>query len=165
MFCSKRRFPPKTPLSLWMMPGWGIEVVSILELPYAGEPFPGYGRINHTRGVLDVAVKQDWHDWRGALQHMKGFDVIHTPGRPTWVRPAAIPASGRACVTTSIHYTRATSLCVSGRFRKGLTTRARTSTSRSSNVGPVRSADDEDQARESYWKDMLLTRHFGLNRN
>lgn len=45
-----------------------IGVVSVLELPFAGEPFPGHDSINHTLGVLEVAVKQDWHDWRGALQ-------------------------------------------------------------------------------------------------
>jgi hypothetical protein len=33
-----------------------IEVVSILELPYAGEPFPGHDRLIHTLGLLEVAV-------------------------------------------------------------------------------------------------------------
>lgn len=35
-----------------------IEVVSILSLPYAGEPFPGHGRINHSFGVLETAHGQ-----------------------------------------------------------------------------------------------------------
>src|SRR6185436_19158607 len=54
-----------------------IEVVSVLDQPYAGEPFPGHDQINHTLGTLEVAVEHDWHDWRGALQHMKGVYVIH----------------------------------------------------------------------------------------
>jgi hypothetical protein len=35
-----------------------IEVVSVLERPYAGERFPGHDRFNHTLGVLEVAVRQ-----------------------------------------------------------------------------------------------------------
>jgi hypothetical protein len=50
-----------------------MKVVSVLELPHEGEPFPGHDRINHTLGVLEVDVRQDWQDWRGALQHMKGY--------------------------------------------------------------------------------------------
>lgn len=42
-----------------------IEVVSISKLPYTGEPFPGHDQINHTLGVLETAVTQEWNDWRG----------------------------------------------------------------------------------------------------
>jgi hypothetical protein len=44
-----------------------IQVVSILEQPYAGEAFPGHDQINDTLGVPEVAIKQDWHDWRESL--------------------------------------------------------------------------------------------------
>jgi hypothetical protein len=57
----------------------GIDVASILEQPYAGEPFPGH--VNHTLGELEVAIKQDWPDWRGALQHM-GRHLASGPHRP-----------------------------------------------------------------------------------
>jgi hypothetical protein len=54
-----------------------MDVVSVLDTPYAGEPFPGHDRIHHSLGVLETAVKQDWHDWRGALQFTKDVYVIH----------------------------------------------------------------------------------------
>lgn len=72
-----------------------IEVVSILEQPYAGETFPGHDQTNHTLWVLEVAVKQDWHAWRGALQHMKGVYVIHD-------QETGEPYVGSACGDTGI---------------------------------------------------------------
>ena len=54
-----------------------MAVAAVLEKPYSGEPFPGHHRINHTFDVLAAAVTQNWQDWRGALQYLKGVYVIH----------------------------------------------------------------------------------------
>lgn len=144
-----------------------IEVVSVLEQPYAGEPFPGHDRINHTLRELEVAVKQDWHDWRGALQHMKGVYVIHDveTGEP-YVGSASGDTGiwARLCqYVDSLHggnvglrelvgqegpeYARAN-------LRFALL-----------EFWSMRTGDDHVLARESYWKDVLLSRKFGLNRN
>lgn len=52
-------------------------VHSILEHPYAGEPFPGLDEIDHSLGALAVVVKQKREDWRAPLQTLKGVYVIH----------------------------------------------------------------------------------------
>lgn len=144
-----------------------IEVVSILEQPYAGEAFPGHDRINHTLGDLEVAVRQDWHDWRGALQHMKGVYVIHD-------QETGKPYVGSACGDTGIW----ARVCQYVDSLHGGNTALRELVGQK---GPeyartnlrfallefwsMRTADEHVLARESYWKEVLLSRKFGLNRN
>lgn len=54
-----------------------MTVSSILEEPFAGDPFPGHDRINHSLADLQVVVSQARADWRIALASMKGVYVIH----------------------------------------------------------------------------------------
>ncbi len=63
---------------------YGMEVVEVLPVRYAGEPFPGHDGINHSLRQLGVVFSQQRADWRGALEHMKGVYVIHdrTSGKP-----------------------------------------------------------------------------------
>ena len=144
-----------------------IEVASILDLPYAGEPFPGHDRINHTLGALEVAVKQDWHDWRGAPQHMKGVYVIHD-------QETGKPYVGSACGDTGVW----ARLCQyvdslhggNVAFRE-LVGQKGADYARANlrfallEFWSMRASDEEVLARESYWKDVLMSRKFGLNRN
>lgn len=144
-----------------------IEVLSISELPYAGEAFPGHDRINHSLGVLESAVTQDWNDWRGALQYMKGVYVIHD-------QETGQAYVGSACGDTGIW----------SRLRQYVDSLHGNNVALRELVGQegpeyarknlhfallefwsMRTSDDEVRARESYWKDVMLTRQFGLNRN
>jgi hypothetical protein len=52
-------------------------VSSIAEAPFAGDPFPGHDRINHSLADLQAVVSQARPDWRIALESMKGVYVIH----------------------------------------------------------------------------------------
>ncbi len=144
-----------------------IEVVTILEGPYAGEPFPGHDRINHTFRVLEVAVKQDWRDWRGALQHMKGVYVIHD-------QETGKPYVGSACGDTGIwarlcQYV--DSLHGGNRALRELVGQQGPDYARANlrfallEFWSMRTADEHVRERESYWKEVLLSRKFGLNRN
>lgn len=54
-----------------------MTVSSILETPFAGDPFPGHDRINHSLADLQAVVAQGRSDWRVALKSMKGVYVIH----------------------------------------------------------------------------------------
>ena len=54
-----------------------MTVSSILEEPFAGDPFPGHDRINHSLADLQAVVSQARADWRIALESMKGVYVIH----------------------------------------------------------------------------------------
>lgn len=144
-----------------------IEVLSILEQPYAGEPFPGHDRINHTLGVLEVAVKQDWQDWRGALQHMKGVYVIHDleTGKP--YVGSAYGETGiwaRLCqYVESLHGGNVGLRELVGQqgpdyARKNLRFALL-------EFWSMRTSDQDVLASESYWKEVLLSRRFGNNRN
>jgi len=144
-----------------------IEVLSIREHPYAGEAFPGHDQINHTFGTLEVAIKQDWHDWRGALQGMKGVYVIHD-------QETGKAYVGSAYGDTGIwsRLTQYVDKLHGG--NKGLVELV-------GQKGPeyakanlrfsllefwsMRTPDEVVLERESYWKDVLLSRKFGNNKN
>lgn len=144
-----------------------IAVASVLEQPYAGEPFPGHDSINHTLGVLETAVRQDWHDWRGALQNMKGVYVIHD-------QQTGKPYVGSACGDTGIWSrwrTYVESLHGGNVALKELVGQEGPEYARANlrfallEFWSMRATDEEVLARESYWKDVLLSRQFGLNKN
>jgi len=144
-----------------------IEVVSILELPYAGAPFPGHDRINHSLGVLETAINQDWNDWRGALQYMKGVYVIHD-------QATGKAYVGSACGDTGIwarlrqyveilHGNNAALRELVG--QKGPDYARNNLHFALLEFWSMRTADEEVLARENYWKKVLMSRTFGLNRN
>lgn len=54
-----------------------MTVASIAEEEFAGDPFPGHDRIDHSLAELQVIVGQRRADWRIALESMKGVYVIH----------------------------------------------------------------------------------------
>lgn len=144
-----------------------MEVASVLELPYVGEPFPGHDQINHTLDILEVAVEQDWHDWRGALQHMKGVYVIHdeVTGKP-YVGSAygdtGIWARMREYVD-SLHGGNVELRELVG--EQGADYARKNLRFALLEFWSMRTADEHVLAREGYWKNVLLSRRFGLNRN
>lgn len=144
-----------------------MEVVSVLELPYAGEPFPGHDRINHSFGVLETAVKQDWTDWRGALQFMKGVYVIHDHETGQAYVGSAYGDTGiwaRLCqYVDSLHGGNIALRELVG--QKGPDYARRNLHFALLEFWSMRTADEDVLTRESYWKDVLLSRRFGLNRN
>lgn len=144
-----------------------IEVASILQEPYAGEPFPGHDRINHSLAVLETAVTQEWNDWRGALQYMKGVYVIHDH------------ATGKAYVGSAYGDTGIWSRLrqyVDSLHGQNVALRDLVGTQGADyarknlhfallELWSMRTADNEVLARENYWKDVMMTRQFGLNKN
>lgn len=53
-----------------------MTVTSILPEPYWGDPFPGHDRINHSLAEITAVVQQNRPEWRIALESMKGVYVI-----------------------------------------------------------------------------------------
>jgi hypothetical protein len=144
-----------------------IAVWSILPLPYAGEPFPGHDQINHTLGELEVVIAQQRPDWHGALQHMKGVYVIHD-------QVTGKPYVGSAYGDTGIwarlvEY--ATTLHGGDLALRELVDREGRDYARANlrfallEFWSMRTSDEHVLARESYWKDVLLSREFGYNKN
>ncbi len=145
----------------------GIAVVSVLPQPYAGEPFPGHDQINHTLGELEVVITQRRPDWQGALQHMKGVYAIHdqVTGKPyvgsaygdtgIWARLGEYVASlhgGNLALRELVG-------------RNGPDYARRNLRFALLEFWSMRTSDEHVLAREGYWKEVLLSRDLGNNRN
>lgn len=53
-----------------------MKVSEILKQPYSGEVFPGYENINHDFKILVPIFKNENSDWKAALKNVKGVYVI-----------------------------------------------------------------------------------------
>jgi len=51
-------------------------VAELLRAPYTGEVFPGYEDINHSFNSMEAIFKQQKHDWKSALSNVKGVYLI-----------------------------------------------------------------------------------------
>lgn len=144
-----------------------MTVSSILEEPFAGDPFPGHDRINHSLADLQAVVAQARADWRIALESMKGVYVIHdTETGQRYV--------GSAYGDTGIWQrwtTYATTLHGGNIGLKELVEDKGEEYYRTNmrfallEYWSMRTDDDHVLQRESYWKDVLHARSLGHNRN
>ena len=145
-----------------------FQVQEILREPYSGRSFPGYEDIDLSFEELETLVKNDRPDWRAALENTKGVYLISDTDtgkryvgsaygdQGIWSRWRAYTQTGhggnvelRALVSDpTLVYCRAN-------FRFALLEHR-----------PGRTPDEIIQAREAFWKRILLTRGArGLNRN
>lgn len=144
-----------------------IEVAEILPVPYEGRPFPGHDRINISLAELQVVVRQDRSDWRGALEHMKGVYVIHdrTTGKPyigsaygdtgiwaRWKQYAETLHGNNVDLRELVE--KATPEDVAENLNFALL-----------EFWSMRTNDAYVLERESYWKNVLLSREYGHNKN
>lgn len=144
-----------------------MTVSSILEEPFAGDPFPGHDRINHSLADLQAVVSQARADWRIALESMKGVYVIHD--KETGQRYV-----GSAYGDTGIWQrwsTYAATLHGGNVGLKELVEQKGEEYYRTNmrfallEYWSMRTDDDHVLGRESYWKDVLHARSLGHNKN
>jgi hypothetical protein len=144
-----------------------MTVSSIAEEPFAGDPFPGHDRINHSLADLQAVVSQARADWRIALESMKGVYVIHD--KETGRRYV-----GSAYGDTGIWQrwtTYATTLHGGNVGLKELLEEKGEEYYRTNmrfallEYWAMRTDDNHVLERESYWKDVLHARALGHNRN
>lgn len=144
-----------------------FSVHSILDAPYAGEAFPGHDQINHTLAELEVVIAQNRPDWRIALQHMKGVYVLHD-------RTTGEPYVGAAYGDTGIwDRLRQYSETLHGGNvgLAALVTEKGTDYVRNNlsfallEFWSMHTEDQHVLDREAYWKQVLVSRSLGLNRN
>lgn len=143
-----------------------ISVREVLAEPYSGRSFPGYEDVSISFGELESIVRNGRPDWKAALESIKGIYLITdaNTGRRyigaaygdqgIWARWCAYVADGhggnvelrRLVNDPSLSYCRAN-------FRFALLEHR-----------AMRISDEKILARETFWKDILLTRG-ELNRN
>lgn len=144
-----------------------MTVSSILEEPFAGDPFPGHDRINHSLADLQAVVSQARPDWRIALESMKGVYVIHdretgqryvgsaygdTGLWQRWSTYATTLHGGNVGLETLLDEKGAEYYVSNMRFAL-------------LEYWSMRTNDDHVLDRESYWKDVLHARSLGHNKN
>lgn len=144
-----------------------VTVSSILEEPFAGDPFPGHDRINHSLADLQAVVSQARADWRVPLESMKGVYVIHDS--ETGQRYV-----GSAYGDTGIWQRWATYAATLHGGNEGLKALLEEKGDESYRTNmrfalleywSMRTDDSHVLQRESYWKDVLQARSLGHNRN
>ena len=144
-----------------------FSIHSILDAPYAGEAFPGHDQINHTLAELEVVVAQSRPDWRVALQHMKGVYVLHD-------RDTGEPYVGSAYGDTGIweRIRQYTESLHGGNIGLAALVEEKGRDYVRNNLSfallefwSMRTEDQHVLDRETYWKDVLVSRTRGLNRN
>jgi hypothetical protein len=144
-----------------------MTVASILEEPFAGDPFPGHDRINHSLADLQAVVRQARPDWRVALESMKGVYVIHD--NETGQRYV-----GSAYGDTGIWRRWATYADTLHGGNVGLKALLEEKGSEYYRTNmrfalleywSMRTDDAHVLQRESYWKDILHARSLGHNKN
>jgi hypothetical protein len=144
-----------------------LEVLEILREPYGGRAFPGMEDVDLSFEELELLVRNERSDWKNALENTKGVYLISdiltgkryvgsaygTAG--LWGRWQEYVYSGHGgnvelCALApdgGLDYFRQA-------FRFSLL-----------EDRPARTSDEAVIARETHWKNILLTREHGLNRN
>ena len=144
-----------------------FELAEILPTRYSGESFPGYENINHDFNVLEPIFRSEQKDWCDALSRIKGVYLISDKHNGKqyvgsaygdmgiWSRWACYIGTGHgwndaltALITEkTIEYARKN-------FRFSLL-----------EIMSMSTSDETIIARESRWKNALLTRECGYNNN
>ena len=142
-------------------------VSSLLAEPYAGEPFPGHDNINHELSTLRSVYREQRPDWKSALATAKGVYVVidKSDGRKyvasasgeygLWARWGSYVSTGHAGNDglTELIAERGEAHALEN-FRLVLL-----------EYFPARTDDAHVLRREAFWKEALMTRKFGYNRN
>lgn len=145
-----------------------FEVSEILKEPYSGEAFPGYDNIDVSFAELEALVRNNRPDWKAALSSVKGVYLISdtSTGKKyvgsaygnegIWSRWQSYVGTGHGGNVELRELVRDPTLAYCRQFfRLALLEHRSTST-----------PDDFVIQRESFWKQVLLTRgEHGLNRN
>lgn len=142
-----------------------MELVEVLRTTYTGPSFPGYDQASLTYSDLLSIVTNDRQDWKTALVNMKGVYLItFCDGRNyvgsaygnvgIWARWQAYAHTKHGGNIEMRNLHRATD----GLFIEGAKFTL-------IEAWPTRTDDSIILHREAYWKDALMSRDHGLNRN
>lgn len=142
-------------------------VAEILPQIYSGEGFPGFERINHDFGTLEAIFRAERADWKAALENVKGIYLISDKSNGKQYIGSAYGVAGIwarwSCYMGTGHGGNdelMTLLALKGQpyarkqFRFSLLEVMLKST-----------PDEMVLAREAHWKQALLTREHGYNKN
>ena len=144
-----------------------MAVAMIIEEPFAGDPFPGHDRINHSLAEIQEIVKLGRPDWRIALEHMKGVYVIHDviTGEP-YVGSAYGDTGIWQRWSNYAHTLHGDNIGLKAHLANTGTDYFKTNMRFALlEFWSMRTDDQHVIDRETYWKGVLVSRSLGHNRN
>ena len=146
-----------------------LHVVEISREPFSGRTFPGYENINLSFSELEVLVRNDRQDWKIALEHVKGVYLVTDSSSRTrrhyigsaygdeglWSRWKSYldTVHGGNAELRMLVSEKGIAHCKAN-FRFALL-----------EYLPAYALDETVLAREAHWKQILMSREFGLNQN
>lgn len=144
-----------------------MEVLEILREPYSGRAFPGYEYIDLPLNELATLIENERPDWKSALENVKGVYLItDTRTGKRYVGKASgdqgIWSRWREYVRTGHGWNKELRELVGDRLEYARKYFKFTLLE----YRPAPTPDETIDDRESYWKEVLLTRgRYGLNQN
>jgi len=142
-----------------------MELIEVLREVYTGPGFEGYDKASLTWSNLVSIVKNDRPDWKTALSNMKGVYLISFPSGEHYVGSAygdvglwsrwrnyALTRHGGNIEMKKLDKATDGEFIEDAKFTV-------------MEAWPTRTDDKFILERESYWKDVLMTRDSGINKN
>lgn len=145
-----------------------MSIAEILENPYEGEEFPGYDNVRIDFSSLELLVQNQKTDWRVALENVKGIYLIVDKYNGKKYVGSAYGDSGiwsRWCtyINTGHGYNDELVMLIE---KNGIDYARKYFQFAILELRSMKTDDDTIINRESFWKEVLLTRgNFGYNKN
>lgn len=145
-----------------------MSIAEILENPYEGEEFPGYDNVRIDFSSLELLVQNQKTDWRVALENVKGIYLIVDKFNGKKYVGSAYGDSGiwsRWCtyINTGHGYNDELVMLIE---KNGINYARKYFQFAILELRSMKTDDDTIINRESFWKEVLLTRGiFGYNKN
>jgi hypothetical protein len=144
-----------------------FEVHSLLPERYSGERFCGYENINHPFSVLRSIISSEKPDWKASLMAVKGvYLIVDTKNGKTYVGSAYGDAgiwSRLSCYVYTGHGWN--DELVKTIKEQGINYALSNFKFSILEVCAFNTSDEAIIQRESHWKNVMLSRQFGYNKN
>ena len=144
-----------------------MSVAEILPERFTGRPFPGHEKINHSFAELEAIFGNERADWRGALSSVKGVYLLSDIATGGQYVGAAYGRGGiwarwRAYVDTAHGGNEGLQELIRSRGKEYARRNFRLTLL---DTTSMLTDDAVVLAREQHWKQVLLPRKYGYNRN
>ncbi len=144
-----------------------FEVSEIIPQPYSGEAFCGYEDINHNFNVLEAIFENERTDWKAALSSAKGVYLISDKSNGKQYVGSAYGESGiwsrwKCYLGTGHGWNDELTKLIA---EQGMAYARSNFKFSLLEIMAMTTSDETVIARECHWKNVLLTREHGYNRN
>lgn len=144
-----------------------MSVAELLVERFTGRPFPGHENINHSFAELEAIFRNERADWRGALSSVKGVYLLSDVATGGQYVGAAYGRGGvwsrwRSYVDTAHGGNEGLQDLIRERGKDYARRNFRLALL---DTASMQSENEVLLARERHWKEVLLPRKYGFNRN